>query len=176
MTHSKILIAYASRSGSTEEIAQFIGTCLKQAGLEVDVLPVSDVRELSIYQAIVVGSAIRKSAWLPEAIQFVQTHRSELSRKPFATFTVCITLAMSNSDLYRQAVSKWIQPVHSQVKPLSEGLFPGRLEFSRLSWNWDTMKLRLVVALGIFPKEDRRDWNAVRTWANQLHPLLIQEW
>ena len=174
MTHHKILITYASRSGSTAETAEFIGTCLAQEGLEAEVLPLSEVRDLSIYQAVVAGSAIRKSAWLPEALQFIRTHRFELSKKPFATFTVCITLAMSNSDLYCQAVTKWTQPVRSLVKPVSEGLFAGRLDFNKLPWNWDTLKLRFVVALGVFPKEDRRDWNAVRTWANQLHPLLIR--
>ncbi len=175
MTQHKILIAYASRSGSTAETAEYIGKCLTQDGLDVDVLPMQAVKNLSIYQAVVAGSAIRGSSWLPEAMQFVQSNRAELSKKPFATFTVCITLAMSNSDLYRQAVSKWIQPVHSLVKPVSEGLFPGRLDFSKLHLNWDTLKLRFVVALGIFPKDDRRDWNAIRTWTNHLHPLLVQE-
>ena len=174
MTHQKILITHASRSGSTAETAEYIGKCLAQEGLDVDVLPMQEVKNLSTYQAVVAGSAIRGSSWLPEAMQFVQSNRSELSRKPFATFTVCITLAMSNSDPYRLAVSKWIQPVRSLVKPVSEGLFAGMLDFNKLPWNWDTLKLRFVVALGIFPKEDRRDWNAVRTWANQLHPVLIQ--
>jgi len=174
MTYPKILVTYASRSGSTKEIAEFIGENLTQTGAQVDVLPMSEVRDLSSYQAVVTGSAIRSSKWLPEAMRFVQTHHSELSRKPFATFTVCITLAMSNSDPYRQAVTKWIQPVHSLVKPVSEGLFAGRLDFNKLPFNWDTLKLRLVVALGIFPKGDRRNWNAIRVWANHLYPLLTQ--
>jgi menaquinone-dependent protoporphyrinogen oxidase len=174
MNNQKILVTYASRSGSTAEIAEAIGKSLTQGGTQAEVLPMQDVKDLSMYQAVVAGSAIRKSKWLPEAMQFVQTHRTELAQKPFATFTVCITLAMSNSDPYRQVVAKWIQPVRAQVKPVSEGLFAGRLDFSKLPFNWDTMKLRAVVALGIFPKDDRRDWDAIRIWTEELCPMLLQ--
>lgn len=174
MIKNKVLVTYASRSGSTAEIAEAIGKSLIQSGAQVVVLPMEDVKDLSPYRAVVAGSAIRSSKWLPEAMQFVHTHRSVLSQKPFATFTVCITLAMSNNDQYRQVVTKWIQPVRAQVRPVSEGLFAGRLDFNKLPLNWDTVKLRAVVALGIFPKDDRRDWNAVHAWAKNLHPLLTQ--
>jgi menaquinone-dependent protoporphyrinogen oxidase len=168
----KILVTYASRSGSTAEIATAIGTKLTEDGTQVDVLPMQEVNDLSVYGAVIAGSAIRNRAWLPEAMQFVRKHRAELSRKPFATFTVCITLAMSSSDQYRKAVSDWIHPVRTQVMPISEGLFAGRLDFSRLPFTWDTIKLRAVVGLGIFPKEDRRDWKAIDAWAESIRVLL----
>jgi menaquinone-dependent protoporphyrinogen oxidase len=172
--NDKILVTYASRAGSTAEIAEAIGRTLIQHGANVEVLPMQQVKDLSAYRAVVAGSAIRSSKWLPEAMQFVEDHRSELSKKPFATFTVCITMAMSNSDPYREAVTKWIQPVRAQVKPVSEGLFAGVLDFSKLPFNWDTLKLRAVVALGIFPKDDRRDWNAISKWADGIYPLLLR--
>ena len=168
----KILVTYASRSGSTAEIATAIGKRLSEDGTHVDVLSMQEVNDLSGYHAVIAGSAIRSRAWLPEAMQFIGSHRAELSKKPFATFTVCITLAMSNSEQYRKAVSDWIRPVRTQVKPISEGLFAGRLDFSKLAFNWDTLKLRAVVALRIFPKEDRRDWKAIAAWAESVRPLL----
>ncbi len=171
--NDKILVTYASRAGSTAEIAQAIGKTLSRSGTKVEVLPIQDVKDLSAYRAVLAGSAIRSSKWLPEAMQFIKTHRAVLSQKPFATFTVCITLAISNSDQYRQAVAGWIQPVRALVKPVSEGLFAGMLDFNKLPLNWDTLKLRAVVALGIFPKDDRRDWNAIHTWAESIHPLLL---
>jgi menaquinone-dependent protoporphyrinogen oxidase len=172
--NKKILVTYASRAGSTAEIAQAIGKTLSQGGTQVEILPMEDVKDPSVYRAVVAGSPIRGSKWLPEAMQFIKTYQAVLSQKPFATFTVCITLAMSNSDPYRQAVAAWIQPVRSQVKPVSEGLFAGILDFSKLPFNWDTVKLRAVVALGIFPKDDRRDWKAIHDWAENIHPLLFQ--
>ena len=172
--NNKILITYASRAGSTAEIAEAIGITLTQNGAQVDLLPMQDVKDLTQYRAVLAGSAIRKSKWLPEAMQFVQTHRAALEKKPFATFTVCITLAMSNSNQYRQVVAEWIQPVRAQVRPVSEGLFAGLLDFRKLPLTLDTLLLRAVVAFGIFPKGDHRDWNAIRIWAESIHPLLLQ--
>jgi hypothetical protein len=87
-------------------------------------------------------------------------------------FTVCITLAMANSEQYRAAVAGWTAPVRAIVRPLSEGLFAGMLDFNKLPINWETLKLRATVAMGIFPRGDHRDWDAVRAWTESLKPLL----
>jgi len=156
---NKILFTYASRAGSTASVAETIGKTLTERGVQMDVIPMNEVKDLSPYRAVVVGSAIRAAKWLPEAAQFIQTHWAELARKPFfAMFTVCITLAMSNTEQYRSAVAEWVAPVRAQVRPVSEGLFAGMLDFKKLPLNWDTLKLRAMVAFGIFPKDDRRDW------------------
>ena len=172
--NNHILITYASRTGSTAEVAQAIGKTLAENGAQVDVRPMQEVQDLAPYSAVVAGSAIRGSKWLPEAAQFIETHRTELAQKKFAEFTVCITLAMSNTEQYRSAVAKWVAPVRALVTPLSEGFFPGMLDFKKLPLNLDTLGLRLAVALGIFPRDDRRDWNAVREWAESIRPMLIQ--
>lgn len=172
--NERILVTYASRSGSTAETAEAISKTLLQDGAQVDLLPMQEVKNLTPYSAVVLGSPIRKSQWLPEALRFVQDHRMELTRKRVAMFTLSITLAMSNGEQYRQAVKQWVAPVRSQVKPVSEGLFAGRLDFTKLPLNLDTLKMRLVIALGIFPKDDRRDWNAVRVWADGLGSLLLR--
>ena len=59
--------------GSTAEVAEAIGKTLSEGGMQVDVIPMTEVKDLSPYQAVVAGSAIRGSKWLPEAVQFVQT-------------------------------------------------------------------------------------------------------
>ena len=169
---NRILVTYASRAGSTAEVAQAIGRTLTDGGAVVDVMPMQDVTDLSAYRAVVTGSAIRGSKWLPEAVDFIQEHRSTLTQKRFAMFTVCITMAMKNAEKYRTGVMDWVAPVRALVKPLSEGLFAGMLDFSKLPFNWDTLMLRLTVALGIFPRGDHRDWNAIRSWAENLKPLL----
>jgi len=168
----KILVTYASRTGSTAEIAEAISKVVAEYGAQVDLLPMPDVKDVSAYRAVVVGSAIRKSKWLPEAMQFVQTHHAKLVKRPVATFTVCITLAMSNSAQYRQAIAEWIQPVRAQVGPVSEGLFAGRLDFSKLPLTFDTLLFRVAVVFGIIPRDDRRDWNAIRAWTESIIPLL----
>jgi len=169
----KILVTYASRAGTTAEVAEAIGRALTEGGAQVDLLPMQAVKDLAPYDAVIAGSAIREARWLPEAIQFIRAHQSTLRHKPFAMYTVCITLAMSGSEQYRSAVSGWTAPVRSIVQPLSEGLFAGKLDFSKLPFNWETLKLRATVAMGIFPRGDHRDWNAVRAWAESLKPMLL---
>lgn len=167
-----ILVTYASRTGSTAEVAEAIGRTLAEGGLQVDVRPMTEVTDLAPYRAVVAGSAVRGQRWLPEALEFIQVHREQLSRRPFAAFMVCITLAMRNSDRYRAGLAAWLQPVRDLVRPASEGLFAGRLDFDRLPANRERRGLRLAVRLGIFPRGDHRDWNAVRSWAESLRPLL----
>jgi menaquinone-dependent protoporphyrinogen oxidase len=169
---NKILVTYASRAGSTAGVAEAIGKTLGENGAQVDVLPMKDVKDLAPYRAVVAGSAIRGAKWLPEAIQFMQTHQTALSRKPFASFMVCITLAMPNGENYRDGLKDWLKSVRELVRPISEGFFAGALDFSKLPITPNTLLMRVAVALGIFPLGDHRDWQAIRAWASDLSAKL----
>jgi menaquinone-dependent protoporphyrinogen oxidase len=162
-----ILVTYSSRGGSTAGVAEAIGEALIESGAEVEVRPMQDVTDLAPYRAVVAGSAIQASQWLPEAMRFVQSHQAALSRKPVATFTVCITLAMKN-EKYHQVVKEWVAPVRALVKPVSEGFFAGVLDIRKVPSFADRLKFRLSVAFGVWTEGDYRDWNAIRAWANSL--------
>lgn len=169
----KILVTYASQTGSTAGVAEAIGKTLGEGGASVDVLPMKDVRDLAPYRAVVAGSAIHGGQWLPEAMQFVRAHQSDLQVKPFAAFLVCMTLAMPKGQ-YREHVATWLDPVRALVKPVSEGLFAGALDTKAISSFGDRLKFRLSVILGVWAEGDHRDWNAIRAWAASLRPLLIR--
>ena len=169
---NKILVTYATCTGSTRGVAEAIGKTLSEGGAEVDVLPMRDVKDLALYRAVVVGSAIQGKLWLPEAMQFVQNHRLELARKPFAAFLVCMTLAMRNGESYRHFVVDFLAPVRALVKPISEGLFAGALDISKVPTFRDRLMFRLSVLFGVWKEGDHRDWNAIRSWAETLRPLL----
>jgi menaquinone-dependent protoporphyrinogen oxidase len=170
---NKILVAYASRLGSTARIAEVIGQSLTYSDAVVEVRPVKEVTDLSPYCAVVVGSAIHAGGWLPEAMQFLQTHRAALTQKPCATFLVCMTLAMRNGQ-YLEHVATWMEPVRALVKPVSEGLFAGVLDIRKMPSFSDRLKFRLSVALGVWAEGDHRDWDAIRAWAERIYPLLIR--
>jgi len=172
--NDKILVAYASRLGATAGVAEAIGKTIAESGAPVDVLPMQDVKDLPPYHAVVAGSAIRASKWLPEAMQFMQTHQAALVQKPFAAFLVCMTLAMPGADKYREHVATWLEPVRSLVRPVSEGLFAGVLDIDRVESFGDRLKFRLSVAFGVWSEGDHRDWNAIRAWAESLPPLLLR--
>jgi len=169
---NKILVTYASRTGSTIGVAEAIGKTLTEGGVQVDVLPMQEVKDLSLYRAVVAGSAIQNKQWLPEAMQFIQTHRAELACKPFAAFLVCMTLTMRNRESYRPFVSGFLAPVRALVKPVSEGLFAGALDINKVPSFGDRLKFRLSVLFGAWSEGDHRDRNAIHEWANGLHSQL----
>ena len=181
---NKILVAYASRAGSTAGVAEAIGKTLAESGAQVEVRPMQDVKDLAPYRAVVAGSAIQRGQWLPEAMRFMQTHRAALAQKPFAAFLVCMTLSTLAptawaqcgvpNDKYREHVATWLEPVRTLVKPVSEGLFAGALDISKVPSFGDRLKFRLSVAFGVWSEGDHRDWNAIRAWADSTRPLLLQ--
>jgi menaquinone-dependent protoporphyrinogen oxidase len=171
----KILVTYASRAGSTAGVAEAIGKTLVENGVQVEVHPMQIVNDVSQYWAVVAGSAIQNRRWLPEAMQFVKKFQAELSEKPFAIFAVCMTLAMRNGESYRPQISEWLSPVRALVQPLSEGIFAGALDISKIPSFSDRLKFRLSVAFGVWSEGDHRDWEAITTWAKSIADLLQDE-
>jgi menaquinone-dependent protoporphyrinogen oxidase len=168
----KILVTFATCTGSTVGVAEAIGRSLAAGGAQVDVLPMQAVKDLALYRAVVAGSAIQNKQWLPEAMQFIRTHRAELDSKPFAAFLVCMTLAMRNGEKYRPFVAEFMAPVRALVKPVSEGLFAGSLDIRKVPSASDRFKFRLSVLFGVWKEGDHRDWTAIRQWAESLPPRL----
>ena len=169
---STILVTYASCTGSTIDVAKEIGKTLSNGGLQVDIRPMNDVKDITPYQAVVAGSAIQNKQWLPEAMDFMRNHKTDLEKRPFAAFLVCMTLAMKNADQYHGFVSDFLQPVRAMVVPVSEGLFAGVLDISKVPSASNRFKFRLSVTFGAWSEGDHRDWVAIRSWAESLRPLL----
>ena len=166
-----ILVTYASKAGSTGGVAQAIGQSLADGSAQVVVRPMREVSDLSPYQAVVAGSAIRAGRWLPEARQFVQNHQAALAQKPFAAFLVCLTLAQPSADALQKAAA-YLDPVRALVKPASEGLFAGVVDFGKLPVVPEGLIMRAILASSHMEAGDYRDWNAIRAWAVDLKPKL----
>jgi menaquinone-dependent protoporphyrinogen oxidase len=158
----QILVAYATKAGSTAEIAQFIGQTLCENGAAVDERPIKEVRSLDGYQAVILGSAIRMGRWLPEAVKFVEVHKTELSQMPTAFFLVSLFLSEGTPEI-QDTVAAYLDPVREVLEPDHIGLFPGKMDYSRLSW-LDRQAAKMVKA----SEGDHRDWQAIRAWTEAL--------
>jgi menaquinone-dependent protoporphyrinogen oxidase len=166
---SKLLITYGSRCGSTGGVAEAIGQVLCEEGVAVDVRLVKNVNDLSTYQAVIVGSAIRMGKWLPEVVEFVKTHQDTLSRVPVAYFTVCLTMKDGTVENRHKALA-YLDPVRKQfpqVKPVDIGLFAGAVDYKKLSFAYS-----LILKVMGAPEGDFRNWEAIRTWGAGRRPAL----
>ncbi len=168
----KILVTYASRTGTTAEVAEAIGHILSEGNDRIDVLPMTEVSDLTPYRAVIAGSAIQAAQWLPEAQQFIKTHQADLSGKTFAIFTVCMTMAMPNGGKYRNIVAEWLEPVRRLVRPVDEAYFAGSLDIAKVQGFGNRIKFRLSVLLGVWKTGDHRNWDAIRSWANKQQIIL----
>ena len=163
-----ILIAYATKCGSTGEVAQVIAKSLGEKGATVDVRPVKSVTSLDGYQAVVIGSAIRMGKWLPEAVAFVRQHQSRLGQIPTAFFTVHM-LNVADDPKSQAAREAYVAPVHQLLTPSAEAFFAGKIELARMN-----LFDRLISKAMKAADQDLRDWNKIRTWAEGYYPTLGQ--
>jgi len=196
MVVSKILVAYATMAGSTAEVARVVGEELTRGGLQVEVLPVGDVKAIDSYDGVVVGGPMIMG-WHRGALKFLKKHRSSFQRIPLAVFVLAMSLTqtgetsvvgvevtldenlpkpplradrMSFRERYAR-LSHYLQPILRAARPtqpVSIGVFGGRLEYGRLKW-WAVLFAMLIIQA---PAGDRRNWEAIRTWASSLVPLL----
>jgi uncharacterized protein YjbI with pentapeptide repeats/menaquinone-dependent protoporphyrinogen IX oxidase len=163
----KVLIAYASVSGSTGEVAEAIGKIVAEEEVTVQVSHIKNVEDVSGYSAVVIGSSIRAGRWLPEAFQFLETHRETLSRVPVAYFTTCLTMVSDTEDS-RRTVLAYMEPVQQtapEIKPVGLGLFAGSFDPQRPS----------IMQIKDAPQGDYRDWTAIQAWAKEIRPALLAD-
>jgi menaquinone-dependent protoporphyrinogen oxidase len=163
----RILVAYATRHGATAEVAEAVAEAIRGSGAEVEILPAADAADLTPYDAVVLGSPIYSSEWLPAATEFVSAHRAALSEMPTAIFVLAIRLH-DDSEVIRETIAGYLTPQRVTMQPVSIGYFAGALDLSKLS-----AITRLQVQTKNLPEGDFRDWEAIRTWAVSLSGLLF---
>ena len=163
MNTRSILLAYATRYGSTQEVAETISAVLREAGFEVELQPMQEVKKLDNYDAVVLGAAIYGSKWHPEAHQFLSRYQASLRQRPVAIFalgplsTSGAAMQRSRRQLDRELVK------YPWLKPVAVEMFVGKLDPAKLSFFE-----RLATSAS-----DHRNWDAIRAWANAL-PAQLQ--
>ncbi len=160
----RILVAYASKYGSTGGVADAIGKELCSKGAAVDVLLMKNAVNLNSYQGVIAGSAIYMGKWLPEAVDFVKKNVEVLRQIPVAYFLVCMTLCKPTEE-NRVKVLAYLDAVleaKPEVKPVGIGAFAGALDYNNLSW----INKKILKSKGT-PEGDFRDWKAIRAWADE---------
>ncbi|MCC6905781.1 MAG: flavodoxin [Anaerolineae bacterium] len=164
---ARILVAYASKSGTAVEVAHAIGEAILQNGaVQADVMNVRRVDSLKGYNGVVLGSAIRMGSWLPEALAFARGNREALNALPTAIFTVHL-LNTDDTPECQAARAAYIAPVLALFAPVDVRFFTGRMDHEQLG-----VFERLVAGMVKAGDSDQRHWQAIRDWGAGLPATL----
>jgi menaquinone-dependent protoporphyrinogen oxidase len=165
---SKILVGYASRYGSTQEVAEVIATTLRERGSEVDLHPLRQVRNPDQYQAVVMGAPLFMFRWHKDALNFLSRHRNALTGCPLAIFALGPTHVPHDEKEWLDARSQLDKALvkFPWLKPAEIMIFGGMYDPTRLSFP-------LKMFAGAEPASDIRDWQAIRAWATGLKLVLL---
>ncbi|MEO8392102.1 MAG: flavodoxin domain-containing protein [Chloroflexota bacterium] len=168
----KILVAYASKHNSTAEIASAIGELLQQsADFQVDVRSVETIKDISSYEAVILGSAVYMAQWQSTAAEFLKQHEQELTQRPVWLFS---SGPIGQEDpvtlLKGWEFPEALQALSMRIKPRDIVLFHGNLDPIELN-----LLERSAVKLIHAKIGDSRDWNVIRAWANNISQTLHTE-
>lgn len=163
-----VLVTWATRYGSTEEVAHAIADDLLRQHFTVNAQPVTEVGALERYGAVVLGFPLYMGRMHKDARTFLSSHREELTQRPVALFV--------------------LGPFHAEEKEFVEARKQLEKELTKFPWfhpvcqeviggRFDPQKLRFpfsfLPALRNIPASDARDWDAIHAWAANL-PAALQ--
>jgi menaquinone-dependent protoporphyrinogen oxidase len=165
----KVLVSAASKHGATAEVAEQIGSTLREsldaraddarADAVVEVLPPEQVSAVEPYDAVVLGSAVYAGHWLEDARALARSHAGELAERPTWLFSV----GPIGDPPRPEEDPVDVVTILEATEAREHRVFSGKLDKGKLGF----AEKAIVLALRA-PEGDFRDWDAVRTWAEQI--------
>ncbi len=149
-----VLVAYASKHGSTTEVGRRIAAALIENGVDAKALPVNDVVDIASYDAVVIGSSVYFGRWMREAVALVERNRAQLACRPIWLFSV--------GPLGDQARAEpaEVESLATSLDAIEHRLLAGALDLHKLSF-----PERVIVKGVKAPTGDFRDWKEIDSWA-----------
>jgi len=151
-----ILIAHASRYGSTREVAESVASVLRERMLRVVLRPADEVHDLDEYAGVVLGGGIYMGRWHRDARLFARRFGDDLRGLPVVVFALGPTDDVpehraASEKQFRKAVEK----LH--FEPIASALFGGAVDPRKLNFPFNHM-----------PPADVRDWDEIGAWADEV--------
>lgn len=164
----KILVAYATKCGSTREIAEFMIKVLQEKGLSADLGEMKNVKSVKGYDALILGAPMYMFRIIGDAHTFLKKQRKYIQNTPTAFFSLGPTQDKEEDwktvwGNFDKELSKypWFQPVAKEV-------FGGRLDSSKLVFPYN-----LLPGKDQLPQGDIRDWEKIKAWTESLPAKLL---
>ena len=159
-----ILITYATKYGSTRQVADAIAATLDESGFSVVVAPAAAVRDLGSYDGVVLGTALYTGRPHADARRFLRRHHRALARLPVAVFAMGpLTMAEHDVEGAQKQLEQALAKV-SDVSPVSTAIFGGVVDPKKLRFPFNRMEA-----------SDARDWHVIEAWAREIGTLLSRQ-
>jgi menaquinone-dependent protoporphyrinogen oxidase len=167
----KILVAYASKYGATQGIAERLGDRLGERGHEVSVRSCMDIDDASGFDAYVVGSAVYAFNWRKGARKFVERHAAELSAHPVWLFASgplgTDVVDKDGKDVLKEAEPKQFAEYEGLLGPRGKKVFRGAYDHEQLR-GADRMVVWMPAIRDLLPNGDFREWDEIDAWADAI--------
>ncbi|MDX6451278.1 MAG: menaquinone-dependent protoporphyrinogen oxidase [Gaiellaceae bacterium] len=152
----RTLVAYASKHGSTEEVARAIGARLRDGGQDVDIRDAAIVTDVAPYDVVVLGGSLYMGRWHADARVFLRHHRAALEERLLAVFALgSRTLDEHDVADSRRQLDNALERL--DIHPNLVTMFGGVIEPAKLRFPLNRM-----------PQSDARDWAAIGAWAGEV--------
>ena len=186
MQIKKILIAYGTRYGSTEEISQEIAKTLKKKGLEPELYNLGEEKtkkwpNVDEFDGVMIGTSLKVNSWKKQVKNYVNKYRDQLKKKNLAVFTCGAYAIGAPKEAYDDIAKRLLEDFELEADIYDA--FGGVLDFSENSKVGRAGRGVLkLVAMG-FSKEfnmefdmegsnDYRDWDKIRSFAENFAEKL----
>jgi menaquinone-dependent protoporphyrinogen oxidase len=157
MTGPSVLVAYASKHGTTREVAEFVARTLETRGLAVDVEEAARVSSVAHYDAVVVGGGLYMGRWHKDARRLLERHRQALAGVRLAVFGMGPDeLEESKVVESRRQLDRALEAT-PELSPVAVTVFGGALNPE--TWRFPFSRL---------PAFDARDWDEIENWADEV--------
>lgn len=153
----RVLVTYASKHGSTHEVAERIALTIRDSGAAVETRPVSQDADLSLFDAFVIGSSIYYGRWMREANEFVERNRSALAGRMVWLFSVGPLGHLAKTE------PPEVVGFAETMNVRGHQVFSGTLNAKQLS-----IVERAIVNGVKAEYGDFRDWSQIKAWAEEI--------
>ena len=179
----KSLIVYATRYGATKGTSEEIARIIVEENIDARIVNLKEekIKDISEYDLVVVGSSMAMGNWASEAEDFVNRFQKDFGSKRLALFISSLKPVeerQGKTDLVAkiQKVGLDDKITKYNLKPIATAIFGGVVDYNKMNFlirkgmeiGYKAPLLKHgfeEVEPGVY---DLRDWDEIRSWANDL--------
>ena len=167
----KSLITYSTVDGQTKEICKRISNLSNNTFVEV--LPISEVKNIDQYETIVIGASIRYGKYRKEVFKFIDNNIKQIENKDNAFFSVNVVARKEekSSPETNPYVIKFLNNINWVPKKI--GAFAGKIDYPSYKF-FDKYAIKFIMWITNGPTDTSKtfeftDWKKVEEFTRDLN-------